>query len=228
MLCSPPLSFVYFKTGKTAGTTIETLLQQAIYQFFEITLKLPLEKQDEIQTPEIFVAARAGGKRISTLSSHSPPSEFFASNQGRHQHWKYVCFAVRNPWDKLVSSYYWQRHRKGLKIPSEVELRRKDFEDFLINFKRMKVEEEIISLVDREATVIFYEDLEGSVKNLATFFNLNISHILSGLKTLRYKSTNRPYETKLDLAQMYTAKSNELVHEHYRDWIEVFHYRKPF
>jgi len=92
MLVSHSHKFIFIKTKKTAGSTIEKIITE---NFFD-------HKVDIDGTPKTNILSKSG---------HMPWQ--MAKKQISDKHWNsYYKFAVeRNPWDKVVSQYFWKSRK---------------------------------------------------------------------------------------------------------------------
>lgn len=102
MIVSHKYKYVFVKTRKTAGTSV----QVALWKYrgdLDSTAKLPGIRNFHVQNP------------IGKLGSHASAKKI--RNKIGLDKWKeYFTFAFeRNPWDKVVSAYWHQRSR-GLKM----------------------------------------------------------------------------------------------------------------
>jgi hypothetical protein len=99
--------FIFIKTKKTGGTSVEEF-------FEELLLGVPeqgfSESTSERVTESAYVSPRKDtpGREVGYLGSHAS-SELIARRLGQERFLKYSIVAcVRNPWDQIVSFFWWR------------------------------------------------------------------------------------------------------------------------
>lgn len=124
MIISHKHKFIFIKTKKTAGTSLEIALSQICGKDDIIT---PISTDDEIVRKELgclgpqnyFIPFKYYSKRdwsnlILTRQkkqfyNHMPANEIKRNlDAGIWENYFKFCFE-RNPWDKLISQYYWRK-----------------------------------------------------------------------------------------------------------------------
>jgi hypothetical protein len=113
MIISKTLDFVFVKTRKTAGTSIEIALSRGASDNDIIT---PISTEDEI------IRATSGGRGPQNipgnLYSHSSIVDALEALGEERSH-QYFTFCVeRNPFDRALSLYYWRM--RGSANPSNI------------------------------------------------------------------------------------------------------------
>lgn len=203
--------FIFTKTRKTAGTSVEIALSKVCGPDDIITLISP-EDED--------LRKASGGRGPQNYQSPPLPRKAFNHMSARlardavgPEVWRsYFKFAIeRNPWDAVVSLYYW-KYKDRPQLP--------DFEDYvhevwieqLANNKRMyRIRGRIA--VDR---VLRYEWLADEFAEVWEHLGL------PGKPELPYaKSQARPAG---HYRELYTPASRERVREVFADTIEAFGY----
>ena len=103
MLISHRKKFIYTKTVKTAGTSVELFFEK--YCFADREWKFS-HARDEYSSASGIVGYRGADKGSSTFYNHMPAEEL--KNLLGKQIWdNYHKFTViRNPFDKMVSAFY--------------------------------------------------------------------------------------------------------------------------
>ncbi|WP_243397348.1 sulfotransferase family 2 domain-containing protein [Crocosphaera subtropica] len=120
VLVSHKHKFIYMKTRKTAGTSVEI--------FFEPFCRPPKQEAhftDLIISDVGIVGARGGNPNTKDWFNHIP-AYLVKEKLGLSKWDTYFKFCViRNPWDKMVSTY-WYNKNKNNKLP--------DFKTWLFNW----------------------------------------------------------------------------------------------
>jgi len=119
---------------------------------------------------------------------------------------------VRNPYDKMVSHYYWQQSIENNRYRS-FDIFVKEFYDHktISNWKYYSINNEYI--MDK---VIKFENLQNDLKNLPININIDISNIFE-------KSNIRP--ANIAYQELYSKTSKEMVEEQCYNEIEMFNYK---
>jgi len=154
MIVSEKHGLVFIKTRKTAGSTLEHLM----YPF--------LDKERDMCTG----SPRDNTPRLNT------------SIENGHTDWKYVYssqpiawrdyykFTIeRNPWDKVVSSYFWHQKIKPERFGGM------DFEEYVLTCELLPRDWNLYSSVDGALTdkVYKYEEMDAMYEDLNERFELN-------------------------------------------------------
>ena len=96
MIISHEYKFVFIKTRKTAGSTLESLLYPHLNKETDICTGSPRDGTPRLNTPD-----DNGHASYSEAMKYVPnPDEYF------------VFTIERNPWDKMVSGYWWHKETK--------------------------------------------------------------------------------------------------------------------
>lgn len=230
MILSHAHRFIFLKTRKTAGTSIELALSQLCGPDDILT---PISPADEDlrsgqpgpgaqnwipETMRINRAERFLGKMIGQRArgrgfyNHVPARE--VKRLVRAEVWNgYFKFSVeRNPWDRQVSLYYW-RYRDPAKRPS--------FEAFLKSrYWRKTVDNFDIYTIDGRLAldhVIRYEKLAEDFAGVLQRIGIEDAPQLASAKS-GSRSGGRGYRDH------YTDETRALVEKLYRREIELFEY----
>ncbi len=206
MIVSHEHKFIFLKTKKTAGTSIELALTRLCGDGDIIT---PLTRIDEAQ--------RAGGRGAQNWKLHSwwgSPLwkrrlfKFTAEDYGFYNHmpaeaakalldddtaWNsYFKFAFdRNPWDRQVSFYH-HRYRREVAPPP--------FAEFIHNDRRARVNNYEIYSIAGSVAVDFvgrFETLEADLKHALAQVGLRLDEALPRAKTT-FRKSDAPYRSYYD------------------------------
>jgi len=214
MIINHTYRFIYIKTKKTAGTSLEIALSQYCGPGDILT---PIGKRDEpirselgYQGPANFLIPRERYtwkdridryllRREVAYWNHIPAAEI-RERIGVETWNSYFKFCVeRNPWDRAISAYHWEnRSRKSLPDFGRflAQLERKDY---LSNWSTYTIDGRIA--VDR---ILRYEDLASEVESLARQLGLPGPLTLPNAKR-QYRKDRRPYR------EAYTDEQREFV-----------------
>lgn len=198
MLISHRHKFIFIKTKKTAGSSIETILMDKIGNDF-IFGGMPFEGLDPININQ--ECEHVGYKFISRKFPYE---------------WKnYYKFCVeRNPWDKVVSRYHWYNKERPNKA-------RGSFEEFVLGKKKHFFKNDwplyaaLNPVVDK---VIKYENLNNEFAEVCQLLNIPYNNELASVK-LKSK-----YRNKTEYRHYYNIETRTAVHEAYRQTIDYFNY----
>ena len=205
MILSHEHKFIFLRTKKTAGTSIELALSELCGPDDVIT---PLTREDE--------ARRAGRRGAQNWRLHSwwkSPRllksawfKFSAKDYGFYNHMKaeemrahidpavwrsYFKFAFRNPWDRQVSLYY-HRYRE--------EDDRPDFATFIHKDKKAHINNFGVYSIDGNLAVDFlgrFETLEKDLRFALEHVGLSTAEALPDAKT-RFRPGSVPYRDHYD------------------------------
>lgn len=212
MIVSHAHRFVFLKTRKTAGTSIELALARVCGPDDTIT---PLNPDDEVQRaadgirgPQHFEAPPLRRKAYNHM-----PARLARRAVGRQVWQDYFTFAVeRNPWDAVVSAYFWT-HRGSADPPDfDAWVRGPQVEKLAKNARVYRIRGEIA--VDR---VCRYEDLDEEMARIWHELELPGSPSLP-----RAKSNARP--ARSPYREMYAPASRRRVAEVFAETIETLGY----
>ena len=192
MIISHRHKFIFVKTRKTAGSSIEKYLIDYLGENDICTGS----KMDN--TPKMNTSERSGHLGWEHISRNFK------------NEWKnYFKFAVeRNPWDKMVSAYYFFKKTN----PKKVE---KGFENFIMHCDKEndwnKYARGSEIMVDK---LINYDKLHESFLDLPIPYN-------GELLKVYMKSDTR---TQKDYRSMYSDSTKKIIEEKFKNSIEYFNY----
>ncbi len=211
MIASHARSFIFLKTRKTAGTSVEIALSKVCGPGDVITRISPEDEE---------LRARAGGRGPQNFESPPLPRQAFNHMSARLardvvgvQAWRaYYTFAIeRNPWDAVVSLYYW-KYKDLPELPDFDHYVAQEWIEQLANNRRMyRIRGKLA--VDR---VLRYERLADELDEVWAHLGLPGAPDLP-----RAKANARPAG---DYRDLYTDASRERVGIVFADAIEAFDY----
>lgn len=228
MILSHKHRFLFLKTRKTAGTSVECVLSAICGPDDVVT---PLNREGEalrlgggprnyVLRPaplHIRVLRALGAKRQHPdeiiLNDHEPYDRIIAKlGNGALEGYRRVTIE-RNPWDRQVSYYHWRKRVRGREALT--------FEDFMRNEKLARINNfEIYSsngaiVADR---VMRYETLDDDLRAFLQDLGIERDFVLPKAKQKYRGPDKRPYR------DYYTAHTKDLVADWYRREIEAFGY----
>lgn len=151
MLLSHSHKFIFLKTIKTAGTSIEVALQKEFFPAVDPRDKAYYEGSDGI------VGARGADVGDAKYWNHMSARQVF-DRVGRETFDGYAkVTSVRNPFDKVVSWFFFGFHKRG-----EFQKDREVFNEFIQSRKRLPIDRPVYVLrgVVCCQHVIRYENLQ--------------------------------------------------------------------
>ncbi len=202
MIINHRYRFIFVKTRKTAGTSIEIALSGFCGDDDVVT---PLASDDESLRTELGLPGprnHLGPDGLLRFRNHMPAGEIRVA-VGAEMWDAYHTFAIeRNPWDKAISMYYWKTRdgRRG----SVTDFRRKSLGDFLSIRERQILAGTrpnqfsnfpIYSIAGTPALdhIGRYEDLAGELSRVTETLGLPRPITLQAAKS-GYRTDRRPYQ----------------------------------
>ena len=239
MIISHEHRFIFIKTQKTAGTSIEVLLSQLAGADAVVT---PVKPAVEGHQPRNFArpgrlmadvpfVLRDGLRRVSGGAGR-PAIAYWnhisarrvATLVGRRTWDSYFTFAFeRNPWDKVASAYFWQEAGEGTpeRFRDWVATRAQPTEQPYTTAGSLPVDFDRYSLDGRSIGVDFvgrYEDLDADLGRVFDEVGL------AGSTLPRSKSGTRP---ALAISELYDAETVERVAASFGAELAAFGYAFP-
>ena len=191
--------FIFLKTRKTAGTSIELALARVCGPDDTITSLSPQDELEReaagIRGPQNFEAPPLHRRAFNHM-----PAKMARRAVGPRVWRRYFTFSVeRNPWDAVVSAYFWSFRDKPAP-PFDAWVLGPQVDNLAKNSQMYRIRGEIA--VDR---ILRYESLTGEIAGVWRELQLPGSPQMP-----HAKSTSRPREA--DYRSMYTEASRERVH----------------
>lgn len=223
MLVSHRKKFIYTKTVKTAGTSVEVLFEP--YCMHEGEWRFS-HARDEYASQAGIIGCR-GDKLIKVWFHHMPASKIM-DLVGRDIWQSYFKFCViRNPFDKLVSAFHHFKAR-GLISLEEFPNVTADEEQFKLWISE---NDGARSVLDRDKYVIDnkiccdyfirYEELEAGIKHVCDSIGIEF-HLA---KLMKLKSQFRPQNRSLK--NYYDSYTKNIVQEVFNFELNEFQYELP-
>ena len=227
MIISHKHKFIFIKTKKTAGTSIEVFLSPCCGENDILTPINPHVEPHFARNykglwnplPEI-IESRGRGLQ-STLKKMRKQKRFYnhipartLRNRISHKSWHdYFKFCVeRNPWDKTLSHYHMINDRAGGDLTLDQYF---NAGDFCLSYP-LYTDASGNLIVDR---VVKYESLTDELKTVFGMLGIAFSGTLGVRAKSDHRTDRRPYQ------EVFTAKQKTIIEEVFAKEIEMHGYR---
>jgi hypothetical protein len=228
MILSHKYKFIFIKTAKTAGTSIEVFLSKHCGPKDIVTPIAPTVEGHQPRNYEGFInpvpeILQRPGKLFSALRhsltsrakfyNHMPAREI--KNRVPADVWNsYFKFCVeRNPWDKVLSHYHMHAGREGGSLSLDEYLARGRFP---INYFRYTDRSGTKIIVAR---ILRYENLVGELSEVFSQLNIPFDGTLGVTAKSGYRSDRRPYQ------EVFNDEQRKIVEKAFAKEIKVHGYR---
>jgi len=216
MIISHKYKFIYLKGHKVAGSSVLLALGRYCGEADSVYLPAKGNPPEDVWQDADWTSSR----NLIGLQRESTPNN--VRNKIGDNLWnEYTKLTiVRNPWDMMVSSFFWHKRHQDLK---NVNLKA-DFNDWIkTNEPLNKLKKNISLAIDTEGNRILdyyirFESLQQSYMQFCEkvgIESIDLPRLKSNVRKLR---NNETYES------FYTNASRNLVHEHSNLYIKEFGY----
>ena len=189
MLVSHSKKFIYIKTIKTAGTSVEMALQHhCVPEGMEVG-----ETTDSLETEAGIVGARGGSVADQRWQNHMPARKI--RNRLPEEIWNGYCKIcnIRNPWDKTVSFFHMAFPGIKQKSPEEIT---DTFRSWLAEAEKLGTDTHIYFIDDQPVAddYIRYDQLNEDVARIADKLGLDVGALptakghMRGSNRIEYQS----------------------------------------
>jgi len=228
MIISHKYKFIFIKTAKTAGTSIEVFLAGHCDESDIVTPIIPPEQS---HLPRNFSGYF---NPIPEILSHKPHQAFrtlanFLRKKKFYNHisasliksrvsksvWdNYFKFCIeRNPWDKTLSHYYFVKSKKN-DLSFDGYMRERKFPFNYPYYTDGMSHKKII--VDK---VVKYESLSGSLKDICDNLGIQFQSFLDVKAKTIHRQDKRPYQ------EVFSEKHRRIIAESFHKEIEMHNYK---
>jgi hypothetical protein len=228
MILSHKHKFIFIKTAKTAGTSIEVFLSKHCDPKDIVTPIAPTVEGHQPRNYEGFInpvpeILERPGKLFSVLRhaitsrdkfyNHMPARE--VRNRVPADVWNsYFKFCVeRNPWDKVLSHYHMHAAREGGSLSLDEYLARGRFP---INYFRYTNRSGTKIIVDR---ILRYENLVAELSEVFSQLKIPFGGTLGVTAKSGYRSDRRPYQ------EVFNDEQRKIVEKAFAKEIKLHGYR---
>ena len=228
MILSHKHRFIFIKTAKTAGTSIEVFLSKHCDRDDIVTPIVPAVEGHEPRNYDGFInplpeILERPGKVLSALRHSFTSREKFYNHMPAREVkqrvsadvWNdYFKFCVeRNPWDKVLSHYHMHAAREGGSLSFDEYLARGRFP---INYFRYTDRSGRRIIVDR---VVRYEHLFSELSEIFAQLNIPFDGSLGITAKSEYRTDRRPYK------EIFNEQQRRLIEKAFAREIELHGYR---
>jgi hypothetical protein len=198
MLCSHQKKFIFFKTLKTAGTSVEIFFEQyCVPPNFYSERHSPDEAIKETISNEGIVGSRLGGRSVNDKFYNHMPASLVLKELGVDIFDSYFKFTiVRNPFDKVVSMFWWSLLKDQSSIEFLKKLHVSDFDEvkkafrlFILKGGSLPLDKDIYTINDQAVIDYFirYENINEDLKKVCKIIGIpfqseKLGHFKGGVR----------------------------------------------
>ena len=224
MLVSHEKKFIYLKTAKTGGTSVEVYFERFCMSPGEWFFSHARDQYESATGIIGFRGMKTNKPENCKWWNHMPAADVKAQLGSSIWNDYFKFCVVRNPYDKAVSAFYFDCFRNKKEAPTTLAGRREAFENWLIE-RRVNTptgrNKFIIGnqfCLDR---VIYFEKMKEDLEKICT--RIGVPWIAEQLPVL--KSGYRPPNTSC--SEMYTNKAKKLIMKKHAFELDLFNYSFP-
>jgi hypothetical protein len=221
MIISHKYNFIFIKTRKTAGTSIEVFLSQfcgetdiltPIYPPVEPHVSRNYKGFYNIFDEGMLSLKQIYGKLYEREKFYNHiPAKLVKKRIGKKIWGNYFKFCVdRNPWDKTLSQYHNMNHTKGGAL---------SFEEYIANrrfpYNYPLYTEDDVVIVDR---ILRYETLMDDLSEVFSKLGIPFSGSLGVNAKSEYRKDKTPYQ------DIYTKEQKEIIEKYFEKEIKLLNY----
>lgn len=191
MIISHKHKFIFIKTKKTAGTSIEIMLSKYCGEEDIIT---PITKEDELIRKSLGYKTAQNykytiGKKEIEFFSHISAKKIkeFIGEKIWDEYYKFTF--ERNPWEKVISFYFWE-HKYAPRPNISEFIHSKDL-------KRLFFGKDALYLIDNKISVdrvCLYENLNKELEDILIRLKIQESEIILPNSKTKYRKDKRNYK----------------------------------
>ena len=223
MLVSHRYNFIYTKTAKTGGTSVESYFERFCMSDDEWTLS---HGRDEYASQFGIVGFRGATRPKNCTYWNHMPAALIKEKVGKEVWDKYFKFCViRNPYDKVISAFYDMQRANYPSIDLlDVNDERSKFGKWLLHNKLIIPTEKDFCVINGKFClddVVRYETMASELERICV--RLGIPWEPTTLPT--FKAGFRPKNAKV--VDLYTEESKKIVEAAFAFELEYFKYSFP-
>lgn len=214
MLVSHRKKFIYLKTRKTGGTSVEVALEPYARPEGDVP-DVDDTKTEMIESEAGIVGARARGAKRSRYYNHMSaamlaemlPADVWSG-------YAKIC-NVRNPWDKVVSKYHWARRKAP---PASKDAVVSDFRDWIATTDDLGEDIDIYTIDGHLVAdhVIRYQTLDEDFARVCETLGIPVTELP------KYKAKARGRGERVPYVEYYDDASREQVARVFGREIKIF------
>jgi len=221
MLLSHKYRFIYLKTRKTAGTSVEVFFER-----FCVSDEDHVGRHESIErvSEAGIVGSRLGGARAGDRFFHHQTADSVRTIVGPEIFDSYYKFCVvRNPFDKVVSHFWWDMPRRRARLLAALPFWfTKKYFALYVKKKSGSFNDRHIYMRDGRSVIddfIRYESLKNDIARICLHLGIAFDDRFLGT----FKAGSRVRAEPFSL--YYSPRTAELVAQEFKLELEMFDYR---